>query len=232
MNTLTINGTTLTNVYVDASLSFNRPAKDTETFRVPGRNGALVVDNGTWDNVTITYPCYCASMSAYDTIVQTLGSLKGYQKIACSNDSTHYRMGVPIVPQSPTVKFLNNRVYFNLSFNCKPQRFLTSGDTTSTYNNTGTSTLSNPTKFASKPLIRVTGNGKVTVNGTQITLANTSNYTDIDCEAMECYYGSTNRNGNVTFSTNDFPTLAPGNNSIVRASGITQVVITPRWWEL
>ena len=232
MNTLSINGTALQNVYVDAALSFNKPVKDVETFRVPGRNGALVIDNGTWDNVMITYPCFCKTSSAFDTIVQTLGSLKGYQKVACSNDSTHYRMGVPIVPQAPEVKFVNNHFYFNLSFNCKPQRFLTSGDSTTTYSSTGTSTLNNPTRFDSKPLIRVTGNGKVTVNGTEITLANTTNYTDIDCELMECFYGSTNRNANVTFSTNDFPTLAPGNNSIVRASGITTVVITPRWWEL
>jgi phage-related protein len=232
MNTLSINGTTLPNVYVDASLSFNKPVKDVETFRVPGRNGALIIDNGTWDNVVITYPCYTKTAAAFDNIIQTLGALKGYQKIACSNDSTHYRMGVPIIPQTPTAKRINTNFYFNLSFNCKPQRFLTSGDTTTTYSSTGTSTLNNPTKFDSKPLLRITGNGKVTVNGTEITLANTTNYTDIDCEAMECYYGSTNRNGNVTFNTNDFPTLAPGNNSIVRASGITQVIITPRWWEL
>lgn len=232
MNILSINGTALADIFVDASLSFNKPVKDIETFRVPGRNGALVVDNGTWDNVLITYPCFTKSKTAFENIVQTLGSMQGYQKITCSNDSTHYRMGVPIVPQAPEAHFINQHFYFNLSFNCKPQRFLTSGDTSTTYSNTGTSTLNNPTNFASKPLIRVTGNGKITVNGTEITLANTSNYTDIDCEAMECYYGSTNRNSNVSFSTNDFPTLAPGNNSIVRATGITQVIITPRWWEL
>lgn len=232
MNTLSINGTALPNVYVDASLSYNKPIKDLETFRVPGRNGALIIDNGTWDNVVIPYPCYTKTLAAFENIVETLGALKGYQKIACSNDSTHYRMGVPIIPQAPTAKRINTNFYFNLSFNCKPQRFLTSGDTTTTYSNTGTSTLNNPTKFESRPLLRITGNGKVTVNGTEITIAGTTGYTDVDCEAMECFNGSTSRNANVSFNTNDFPTLAPGNNSIVRATGITQVIITPRWWEL
>lgn len=230
MNTLTINGVTLADVYVDASLSFNRPVKDVETFKVPGRNGALVIDNGVWDNVLITYPCYCDTMSAYDTIVQTLGALKGYQKIACSNDSTHYRMGVPVVPQTPTVKFINNHVYFDLSFNCKPQRFLTSGDTTTTYTSS-TNTATNPTKFDSRPLIRVNGTGSCTVNGTQITVTGSYSYVDIDCAAMECYYGTNNANALVTFSTNDFPVLSPGSNTISKGT-VTSVAITPKYWEL
>lgn len=232
MNELSINGTALSGIYVDASLAYNKPVKDIETFRVPGRNGALVVDNGTWDNLIITYPCFTKSEAAFETVVQALGAMRGYQKIACSNDSAHYRMGVPIVPQNPTVKSFNRHVYFNLSFNCKPQRFLTSGDATTTYSGTGTSTLTNPTNFYSEPLIRVTGNGTLTVNGTQITITGTTGYTDIDCEAMECFNGTTSRNANVTFSTNDFPTLQPGANAIVRGSGISSVIITPRWWEI
>lgn len=234
MNTLSINGSVLPDIYVDASLSFNKPEKDVESISVPGRNGDLIIDNDTFKNVVITYPCYIREnfATAFNTLVNTLAPLKGYQKIECSNDSTHYRLGRVIIPATPDAQRLNKDGKFNLAFNCKPQRFLNSGETVTTYNNTGTSTLSNPTNYASRPLIRVTGNGKVTVNGTEIVLANTTNYTDIDCEAMECYYGSTNRNANVTFSTNDFPVLSPGNNSIVRATGITKVEITPRWWEL
>lgn len=231
MNTLSINGATLANVYVDASLSFNRPAKDVETFKIPGRNGALVIDNGVWDNVLITYPCYCDTMSAYDTIVQTLGALKGYQKIACSNDSTHYRMGVPVVPKTPTVKFINNHFYFDLSFNCKPQRFLTSGDTVVTKNASGS--ISNPSSYDSRPLIRIYGTGTFTINGVGITVgSHGQNYVDVDCEMMDCYYGTTALNSYITFSGNDFPVLSPGSNSFTFGTGITQVKITPRWWEL
>lgn len=231
MNILSINGTPIADIYVDASLSFNKPVKDVETFRVPGRNGALVIDNATWGNIVITYPCYTATKATFENVVNMLGALQGYQKIECSNDSTHFRMGVPIIPQAPKVHFINQRFYFDLSFNCKPQRFLTSGETVVTKNASGT--ITNPTSFASQPLLRIYGTGTFTINGVAITVASHGqSYVDVDCEAMECFCGATNLNQYITFSGNDFPVLSPGSNSFTFGTGITQVRITSRWWEL
>lgn len=232
MNTLKINGTALTGIYVDASLSFNKPLKNVETFSVPGRSGDLVTDYGTFQNVLIPYPCFIRGNfnTAFDTLVNTLGAYVGYQKIECSNDTTHFRLGVPVIPEAPTAKLLNKDGYFNLVFNCKPQKFLTSGETATTYTS-ASSTVTNPTKFASKPLIRVTGTGSCTVNGVTITVTGSNPYVDIDCEAMECYYGTTSVNSLVSFSGNDFPVLSPGSNAIVKNT-VTSITITPRWWEL
>lgn len=232
MNILKIDGTALSGIYVDASLSFNKPEKDVETYRVPGRNGDLVIDYGTWHNIVISYPCYIKGNfdTAFNDLCQTLGSLKGYHKIECTNDSTHFRLGRVIVPMTPDATAYNKNGFFNLSFDCKPQRFLTSGETEVIKNATGT--ISNPTLFDAKPIIRVYGNGTVTVNGTGITLTNNTGYTDIECEAMSCYYGTTSRNKDVTFSTNDFPVLSPGSNTLTFGTGITQLRITPRWFEL
>lgn len=231
MNSLKINGTALAGIYVDASLAFNKPAKDTETFRIPGRNGALVIDHGTWDNVIITFPCYAKSIATFESIINQLGALSGYQKIECTNDVTHFRMGVPIIPQAPTVKRINTTAWFNLSFNCKPQRFLTSGESVTT--KTASGSITNPTSYASKPLLRITGTGTFTINGTAITIANHGqSYVDIDCEMQDCFYGSTNLNQYVAFTSHEFPTLSPGSNSFTFGTGITQVKITPRWWEL
>ena len=231
MNTLKINGSALAGIYVDASLAFNKPAKDVETFRIPGRNGALVIDNGTWDNLVITYPCYAKSVATFETIINQLGALSGYQKIECSNDSSHFRLGVPIIPQAPTIKNINTKAWFNLAFNCKPQRFLTSGETVVT--KTASGSISNPTNFVSKPLIRITGTGTFTINGTAIAVASHGqSYVDVDCEMQDCFCGSTNLNQYVSFTNNEFPTLSPGSNSFTFGTGITQVKITPRWWEL
>lgn len=232
MNTLKIAGTTLSNIYVDGSLSYNKPLKNVELFSVPGRSGDLAVDYGTFQNVLITYPCYIRGSfdTNFATLVNTLGAYVGYQKIECSNDTTHYRLGVPIIPEAPTVKRIGKDGYFDLSFNCKPQRFLTSGDTTTTYTS-ASSTVNNPTKFDSRPIIRVNGTGTCTVNGVQITVTGSYAYVDIDCEAMECYYGSSSANSLVSFSGNDFPVLSPGNNTITKGT-VTSVGLTPRWWEL
>lgn len=233
MNTLTINSSALTGIYVDAALSFNKPAKRVETFSVPGRNGDLIIDEGTFDNVLITYPCYEPNTfpTYYDTAVNTLAALRGYLKIECSNDSTHFRRGRFIVPSDPVVKRVNKDGFFDLAFDCKPPRWLTSGETVTTLSASGT--ITNPSKFASQPLIRIYGTGKVTVSGTEITVAShNQSYVDVDCEMMDCFCGTTNMNSYVSFSTNDFPTLASGSNTITLGTGITQVKITPRWWEL
>lgn len=232
MNILSIDGTALSGIYVDASLSFNKPEKDVETYRVPGRNGDLVIDYDTWHNVLITFPCYIKGNfdTAFDSLCQTLGALKGYHRIECSNDTTHFRLGRAIVPMTPDATAFNKSGFFDLAFDCKPQRFLTSGETEVIKNASGT--ISNPTAFEARPMIRVYGNGTVTVNGTAITLTNNTGYTDIDCEAMTCFYGTTSRNNDVSFSTNDFPTLSPGSNTLTFGTGITQIRITPRWWEL
>ena len=92
--------------------------------------------------------------------------------------------------------------------------------------------MENPTPFASEPLIRAYGTGSFVMDGVTVTITTASTYTDIDCEMMDCYKGSTNCNANVTFSTYDFPKLQPGVNTITLNTGITGVEMTPRWWKL
>ena len=88
----------------------------------------------------------------------------------------------------------------------------------------------NPTPFESKPLIKVTGTGTLTVNGVQIAISATP--TTIDCELMEAYNGTTSRNSDIVLTPNKFPVLKPGNNTITLGSGITKLEITPRWWRI
>lgn len=232
MNSLILNGTQIANIYIDASLSYNKPEKRVDSFSVPGRSGDLVVDYGTYKNVVITYPCYMNGNAGaqFNALVNNLSQYKGYQRIECSNDSTHFRLGAVILPKTPTVKMLNTRAFFDLSFNCKPQRYLKSGETVIT--RTASGVLTNPTAQEARPLIRVYGNGTFSIGDTSVTLVDNTGYTDIDCEMMECYYGTTNRNQNVSFSGNDYPVLKAGTNTLTFGSGITQLQITPRWWEL
>lgn len=130
MNILKINGQALEGIYVDAAISFNKPAKRVSTYSVPGRNGDLVIDEGTFDNVLITYPVFEKDTfpTEFDEIVNKLAALEGYQRIECSNDPQHYRLGRFVVPQNPTAKRLNRDGYWQLSFDCKPQRWLLSGE--------------------------------------------------------------------------------------------------------
>ena len=99
---------------------------------------------------------------------------------------------------------------------------------------TSSNVLNNPTLFASKPLIRLYGTGAIAINGKTVTVDDCTEYVDIDCDMMDCYEGTTNRNNDVTFSTYDFPELEVGENTFIVAAGsqIGGIRVTPRWWRL
>jgi len=95
----------------------------------------------------------------------------------------------------------------------------------------------NPTPFASKPLIKVTGRGTLGIGEYILTITGAATQTlYIDCETMEIYTieGTvpTGASSLVSINKNDFPVLEPGTNYISVGSGITAVTITPRWWRI
>ena len=96
----------------------------------------------------------------------------------------------------------------------------------------GATHIKNPTLFTSKPLIRVTGSGTVSIGDNTITIASGYTYVDIDSEIQDCYCGTQNANSLVTFSNRKFPELQPGVNGISLGTGVTSVQITPRWFRL
>ena len=75
-----------------------------------------------------------------------------------------------------------------MKFDCKPQRFLVSGENPVVF--TGNGTITNPTDFESSPLIRVTGNGTIAIgeNGEyRFIVSNNIGTIWIDSEIMEAY---------------------------------------------
>lgn len=117
---------------------------------------------------------------------------------------------------------------FNISFVCRPERFLISGNT-ETVVNSGDK-LFNPTAYNAKPMIHITGsgNGTMSVNGTTIAFTNIGDYLNLDCEEQNCYrLPNENRNDRMT---GKFPVLGSGDNLITYSGGISSVTITPKWF--
>ena len=220
-------------VYITGEAVYNAPERDIEMITIPGRNGAIAMDYGRFQNIEVTYPAgiFASSEADFRTAISDfrnfLCSKTTYVKLTDDYNPDEYRMALykSGLEVDPTMLRAGE---FNITFECKPQRFLTSGDTVTTM--TASGSISNPTNFDSKPLLVVTGTGTLTVNGVQITF--TASPTTVDCEAMEAYNGTTSRNGSITLSPNRFPVLSPGSNTITKGSGISQVKITPRWWRV
>ena len=221
-------------VYISGQGTYNAPARVYTSYEVPGRNGDLLVDEKRYENIELTYPAfiYQDMRNNIDGLRNFLLSQKGYQRLEDTYHPDEYRMayyedGLDDVEIDPRHEFAS----FDLTFKCKPQRFLKSGERVITL--TAAGSVYNPTPHPSKPLIRVYGKGQLGIGSQTITIgSNAGTYTDIDCEMMDCYQGTYNRNGTVTFTDYNFPVLNAGTTNFSLGSGITKVEITPKWWRI
>lgn len=208
------------------------PERDVELLSIPGKNGDVVLDKGRYKNITVKYKAYI--INEYNANIRGLRnaliSKKGYQKLEDTVNPQEYRMARAI-PFEPDEYGVLRAAEFEMEFDCKPQRFLKSGEQKIVISSA--SSIFNQYDETAKPLIRAYGTGTFTINGVSIQITTANSYTDIDCESMEAYKDTmaTNCNGNIVLTNGEFPTLAPGANAI-SMTGITQLDIMPRWWIL
>lgn len=230
LNSFTFNGQSTSDfgLLVTGLQTFGAPQRRVNQVQIRGRNGDLLIEDGSYENYIATYTVAIIDdfkANARDIVAWLLGS-RGYHRLSDTYNPESYRIATYYNAIDFDVTALFREGSADISFICKPQRFLTSGDNTVTL--TADGTITNPTVFPSRPLLRVYGNGTLTVGDYSLTIANATTYTDIDCETMQCFTGTTNMNNNVT--VDEFPVLEGTTN--ITLSGITKVEITPRWWQL
>lgn len=231
-------------VFVSGAGSYNAAAYDFTQYAIPGRNGDLIIPNGRYQNIQITYPAFIpnALPQKIQDVRNWLRAFSGYSRISDTYDPDHYRMGFPVdVLEVSPVR--NQGANFQIVFECMPQRFLSTGNTWITINRTAGSSdrrITNPTPFVALPAIQITNpTSSTTITfanemGTTYTMSATAAYTGtvtIDSDTMNIYSGSTNLN--YLFS-GDFPKLeATGiGYATVSMTGVNSIRVQPRWWEL
>ena len=208
------------------------PERDYTITHIPGRNGDIIQDNGCYKNVERTYEVsfdapnedfatYANAVSAW------LHSTTGYARLEDSYEPNYYRMAT--YQESNIFENLYNQAgTATIVFECKPQRFLKTGDNTITIQNS--LTIMNPTGFEAYPLFKVTGtSGVLTVNGNSIMFSSIDDFVMLDCELQDAYKETTNKNSTVSGT---FPVLKPGSNAISWTGNISSVTMKPRWWTI
>lgn len=212
--------------YVATSNFLDGAAKDYTSVSVLGRSGDLQISNNRYKNITVKVRVYVRSNMEQNirAMRSYLESVNGYARLELSDQPNEYRIGLYKEMFAPSSYDVNVGVV-DLTFDCKPQRFLKSGEIP-----VSATELWNPTYFDSHPLIRCYGNGSLMINSQTITVAsNPYDYVDIDCDIMDAFYGANNANSYVSFDT-DSVVLKSGVNSITH--NMTKVEITPRWYEI
>lgn len=245
-------------VYLTGEGVYDSPQRDVEMISIPGRNGQLVRDNGRWENITLTYRAgiYAATQEEFAETVRAfrdriefseINNISGgrpYLYIYDDYNTDEFRLGIFKGGFEVSPVAYGQAGEFDIVFDCKPQRFLKSGETDVAIASSGRD-ITNPTGFKALPLIkfRLTGTGensitftssnvemgKITTNGAPL---NTDIY--VDCEVGEAYYFvSGNR-----VSVNEYVSIGAslpsliGNTTITYTSNVSNVRITPRWWRI
>ena len=160
-------------IYITGSAVFNAPARDVEMVTIPGRNGTFALDRGRFENIEVTYPAglfgdteadFAQGISDFRNF---LASRQGYVELTDEYNPGEYRLavyknGLDVTPEQLKAG------EFEIVFECKPQRYLTSGDTEETI--LSGDDISNPTLFDAHPLLEVWGYGDIDLGGQTVTI--------------------------------------------------------------
>lgn len=224
-------------VYIGGQGTYNAPQRDVKKVSIPGRNGDLILDNGRFLNIQVSYPIVVMDefRDKTDAIRAWLSKPVTYARLEDTYHPDEYRMAMLTGGIQFETSAFNKTGKAVVTFDCKPERFLKSGEIPVMI--FPGDTVQNPTRFESKPLIHVTieqsGNksGTVTIGNQTITLTNISEgYVDIDCALMDCFCGAANMNGKVSLGNGGFPVLPPGKTGVSRTGAVNDIVVTGRWW--
>lgn len=245
MHNITWNGVNSETIglHIERAARIIRPRRKAEVVSIAGRNGDLVMMQDAWDNYEQPYDIWfgngtnLSAETGADAVSSWLHSASGYARLEDTYEPDIYRMAF-YVNEQDIENAITEYGRETIRFNCRPERFLKSGETPITLS-TSNVQMQNPTQYASRPLIRINGSGSgtLTIAGTKtysVSITGISSYMYLNCDEQNAYKtAGTNLNNNVTITNGvDFPRLNAGANTITWTGGITSVVITPRWFKI
>lgn len=217
---------------ISGEKTYNSPSRDVTTVSIPGRSGDLIIDNGRYNNIEVSY-----TVSFRKDVPEKTRALKawllssaGYRRLEDTYQPEYFRLAA--ISNATAFEISINRYgTAELIFNCNPFLFSKGGEQTVSIPASG-GRIYNPEYFESQPIITVYGNGNgvLSVNNINYNLSDIDGYVTINSDVGLVYKGTENKNSTVNFI--EFPTLQVGENIIDWTGGITKVEIIPRWCTL
>ena len=119
---------------------------------------------------------------------------------------------------------------FEIEFDCKPQRFVKSGENAVVF--TANGSLLNQYGQIALPFIALYGHGsgRLIIGDCAVEVKALDGTLYLDSDTQNAYNDNGNQNMNINAPT--FPTLPDGETQIAFSGGIERIEIVPRWWEL
>lgn len=121
-------------LYISGDSVYNAPNREIDMVSIPGRNGQLAIDMGRYENITVTYPAFVFADTQEEfrekirRIRNWLCSKTSYQRLTDEYNPESFRLGLYKSGLEVEPIFYNRCGEFKMSFDCKPQRFLFTGE--------------------------------------------------------------------------------------------------------
>ena len=166
------------NIGITGSAVYNAPTRDVEMISIPGRDGEYALDHGRFNNIEITYPSGMGDndqtnfAQRVSDLRNQLASRVGYKRLEDEYNPDEYRMAIYKSGLEVSPVQYSRAGQFDIIFDCKPQRFLKSGE--SAVAKANNSTITNPTLFDAHPLIsfNASGDGTITIGDKSLNFYN------------------------------------------------------------
>lgn len=219
-------------IHLQAPILFSEAVPISDEQTIPGRNGDLIFETGSYENRSGSASCFCLQQDVEKAISSAgrfLTAKKGYRRLETSDDPDHYWMAR--VENSPRIEQrLKTLAPFEVGFDCKPQRFLKNGEYPIVFSSGGS--LHNEYGQIALPFITLYGSGagSLTIGDCVVDIKSIDGLLYLDSETQNAYNNDGNQNMNINASV--FPTLPDGEIRIAFSGDIERIEIIPRWWEL
>jgi len=257
MGTLKFNGVTILDndstftepkiegVVIQTPPLYEFPAKRVSTIQIQGRNGDIIMDKNSYENVLRSYNIASVFragetfVSRARELVDWLTSTNGYARLEDSYEPLYFRLAM-YRAGGRFPNYFDKATAIKIDFECKPQRFLITGETPEDLDDATWVNIVNTTNYVALPEITINGEDvklefSDTEDGTiisDITIQGEVVNGVIDSELQDSY-DDTEYLNNRTIMTNGFPKLYPGDNWVrVTSTVFASAVIKPRTWVL
>lgn len=121
-------------LYITSGSVYDAPERVVDMIKVPGRNGNLAIDRGKFENIDVEYNVYTKDRSQ-TSFAQNIRDFRNelcsrheYLRLTDDYNSDEFRLGI----YKSGLEFdadIDRAGAIKLTFDCKPQRFLTAGET-------------------------------------------------------------------------------------------------------
>lgn len=222
-------------IYVEEPPSYTWPEYPYTHKVIAGKNGDFLIDPKRYENVKKVYKISAYDGSDFYTVAKKVSSWLNrqstekdkYFRLEDSYEPDVYRRAI-YEESNELENVLYRAGKAEITFSCKPEKFLLSGDRFILIDESG-QTITNPTDHNALPIIKLYGYGSVFINGAEIEVNNNRNVVTFDAETFKAVDNEgVNMNGWVFAYDTVF--LKPGVNVITFDDTIFGLTIQPRWW--